>query len=93
MMLACPSAKHASCLYTGHLKYMIFYVLMLGTSLFRITGSGSVLPPLLQKLSERLTTAIGGRDGLDNPGIWTSVGKHYGIAHIQNVMTQELKCN
>jgi len=92
-MLACPSAKHASFLYTADLKYMIFFVLMLGTSLFRITGSGSLLSPLLQKLSERLTTAVGGRDGLDNPGIWTSVGKHYGIDHIQKVMTQELKCN
>jgi len=66
---------------------------MLGTSLFCITGSSSLFSPLLQKLSERLTTAIGGRDGLDNPGIWTSVGKHYDIDHIQKVMTQELKCN
>jgi hypothetical protein len=93
MILACPSAKHASYLYTANLKYMIFFVLMLGTSLFRITGSGSLLSPLLQKLSERLTTAIEGRDGLDNPGIWTSVGNVYGIDHIQKVMTQELKCN
>jgi hypothetical protein len=36
-MLACPSAKHASYLYTANLKYMIFFVLILGTSLYFVS--------------------------------------------------------
>jgi hypothetical protein len=62
-------------------------------TLFCFTWSGSVLSPLLQKLSERLTMASRGRDGLVNAGICTNVGKHYGIDHIQKVMTQRLMCN
>jgi hypothetical protein len=73
---------------------MIFFCSIVGNvTLFCITESGSVLSPPLQKLSERLTTAIVERDGLDNPGIWTIVGKHYGIHHIQKGMTQEFNRN
>jgi len=60
-MLACPSAKHASYLYTAYFKVHDLFNSDFGNiTLFCIPGSSSVLSALLQKLSERLTTAIGG---------------------------------
>jgi hypothetical protein len=36
-MLACPSAKYASYLYTANLNYVIFFVPILGTSLYFVS--------------------------------------------------------